>query len=186
MKRTIAAGVAAFFLLGAAACDTGDEAEMGAEDEALQQDGMEEPVGDEGQGQQQGSAIAIDSLPDGGAYITDGTGMALYLLEGEPSDSSTCYDACAQEWPPFMALQGSPSAQGQQVQENLIGTITRRDGGQQVTYGGHPLYYYHDDTGSGQTQGQDVTDQWGEWYLVQPNGQPLEGQGGQGAQGGSS
>ena len=179
MKRTIAAGVAAFFILGAAACDTGGDAELETDGGAMQQDGMEQPVGGDAQGQQgQGTAIAVDSLPDGGAYLTDGSGMALYLLEGEPSDSSTCYDACAREWPPFMALQGSPSAQGQQIQQNLIGTIERRGGGQQVTYAGHPLYYYHDDTGEGQTQGQDVTDQWGEWYLVQPNGQPLEGQGG--------
>ena len=122
----------------------------------------------------QGAArIGVDSM-DAGAYLTDGEGRALYLLEGEPTDSSTCYDACATEWPPFVAAGGTATADAPEVQGNLIGSITRRDGQRQVTYAGHALYYYHDDEGPGQATGHDVTDQWGEWYLVTPAGEHLE------------
>lgn len=44
----------------------------------------------------------------------------------------------------------------------------------QITYNGHPLYYYVRNLGPGQTTGQDVTDAWSEWYLVTPGGKPLE------------
>lgn len=130
-----------------------------------------------------GTALTVDSLPGAGAYLADGSGRSLYLLEGEPQGQSTCYDACAEEWPPFLAPQGTPEAQAPAVQAGLIGTLQRRDGATQVTYGGHALYYYHEDQGPGQTNGQDLTDQWGEWYLVRPSGEPLEGEGG--GQGGS-
>jgi predicted lipoprotein with Yx(FWY)xxD motif len=56
----------------------------------------------------------------------------------------------------------------------LLGTIQRRDGSTQVTYGGHPLYYYSKDQGRGDVTGQDVTDERGEWYLVSPAGQAVE------------
>jgi hypothetical protein len=46
----------------------------------------------------------------------------------------------------------------------------------QVTYNGHPLYYYVRDLGPGRTTGQHVSDAWGEWYLVTPQGAPLDEQ----------
>lgn len=118
--------------------------------------------------------IRVANLPDAGAYITDANGRALYLLEGEPEGTSTCYDECAEEWPPLIVDDGSPAADDDAVRPDLIGTIERRDGRTQATYDGHALYYYHDDQGSGDTTGQDVTDEWGEWYLVQPSGEALE------------
>lgn len=120
------------------------------------------------------TALAVESLADGGAYLTDGSGRALYLLEGEPERESSCYDECAEEWPPFLASEGTATARGTALQNDLVGTIQRRDGSTQLTYNGHALYYYHDDRAPGQTTGHDVTDQWGEWYLVQPSGEPLE------------
>ena len=60
------------------------------------------------------------------------------------------------------------------MREDLIGTIERRDGQRQVTYDGHALYYYSQDQQPGRTSGQDLTDRWGEWYLVTPEGQHLE------------
>lgn len=120
-----------------------------------------------------GPALSVDSL-DGMAYLTDAGGRALYVLEGEPADSSTCYDACAEAWPPFLAGQGDPEAEAAGVRSELVGTLARRGGERQVTYAGHALYYYREDAGPGQATGQDVTDQWGEWYLLQPSGELLE------------
>lgn len=132
------------------------------------------PAAEEWPAESDGPALDVASLGGVGSYLTDAEGRALYLLEEEPADSSICYEECAQEWPPFLAQQGSPRAANAEVGNELISTIERRDGQRQVTYAGHPLYYYHDDRGPGDTAGQDVTDQWGEWYLVRPDGQPLE------------
>ena len=105
-----------------------------------------------------------------GAYLTDGNGRALYLLE----DGNGCDGACLGVWPPLFARNSPPTGSDPALRTSLIGTITRRDGARQVTYGGHPLYYYVGDTGPGQTLGQHVEDSWGEWYLVGPNGAEVE------------
>jgi predicted lipoprotein with Yx(FWY)xxD motif len=120
------------------------------------------------------AVLTVASSQEHGAYIADAERRALYLLEEDPQGESTCYDACAAVWPPYLAPQGSPTAGNPQVQANLIGTIQRRDGSTQVSYGGHPLYYYTRDQGPGQTTGHDVHDEWGEWYLVTPQGKQLE------------
>lgn len=178
MRAIAAIGLAVAVGLAPAACDTAED-DVGTEDSTLGQPSVTDR--DPGMaGDTAVPALQVDSLDDQGAYLTDANGRALYLLEGEPQDSSTCYDECAEEWPPYLTSQQSPTA-GDQVQQNLIGTIERQDGatgGQmQVTYAGHPLYYYHDDEGPGDTAGQDVTDDWGEWYLVRPDGEPLENAG---------
>lgn len=165
-------GLAVATLVGAAACDAGNVEEAPEAETAAEQPQAGEPVAEGGAAG--GAAIAVDTLEGVGAYLTDAGGRALYLLEGEPSDSSTCYDACAEVWPPFVAEGGAPQAGAAPVQANLIGTLQRRDGRMQVTYSGHPLYYYAEDRGPGQATGQDKTDRWGEWYLVTPEGQHLE------------
>lgn len=171
MNTSLKVGVVvAVSLLAACVGDAGDDAELSepvpAEPVAAGAGGvpMEQPQ----------SMLGLDSLENAGAYITGPDGRAVYLLEGEPAGQSSCYDACADEWPPLLAGAGATDGGAAGVQPNLIGTLERRDGSAQVTYGGHALYYYHDDTGPGEIKGQDVTDQWGEWYLVRPSGEPLE------------
>lgn len=170
LVMAMAAGLAAF------GCADVEEDEVRIDQPALDETGpaAEEPPMDV---DIEGPAIQLDSLEGVGEYLTDARGRALYLLEEEPQDSSICYDECAEEWPPFLVGQGSPVADAGAVREDLISTITRADGQRQVTYAGHPLYYYHDDEGEGDTAGQDLTDQWGEWYLVRPDGEPLEAEG---------
>ena len=67
----------------------------------------------------------------------------LYLFDADKGKSSTCYGGCAKAWPPFLT-KGKPSA-GPGVNARLLGTTKRRDGSLQVTYAGHPLYYYEGD-----------------------------------------
>ena len=107
-----------------------------------------------------------------GAYVTDAGGRALYLLE----DGRDCYDACMGVWPPLLAGGAAAAASDPALRPERIGTARRRDGMLQVTYGGHPLYYYVGDRGPGDTMGQHVEDAWGEWYLVGPEGREVEGE----------
>lgn len=113
-----------------------------------------------------------------GTYVADGSGRALYMFTADRQGTAAsvaqtnCYDRCAVAWPPLVA-EGAP-ALGDQLQKSLLGSITRKDGKRQVTYGGWPLYYYVKDSGPGSTAGQDVHGSGGEWYLVGPDGKKID------------
>ena len=76
-------------------------------------------------------------------------------------------------WPPLETSSSPQAVSG--LDSSALGTITRDDGDKQVTYHGHPLYYYAADASSpGKTKGEDV-DQFGSsWYLVNAGGKPVE------------
>ena len=117
------------------------------------------------------TALRVGRSSEHGAYLTDETGRALYLFEEDSLNRSTCYNACATVWPPLLAVHGAPAtAADSAVQKKMIGSFTRRDGTTQITYNGRPLYYYTGDRAPGDTKGQDLTDRFGEWYLVSPRG----------------
>lgn len=127
-------------------------------------------------GAQEGSGdeLTVANSPEHGDYVADAQGRALYMFEtdqrgkGEEKASSTCYDACAEAWPPLI-VERKPSG-GMSLTPGLIDTFERKDGKMQVTYGGWPLYYYVKDEGAGKTTGHDVEGFGGEWYLVAPSG----------------
>jgi predicted lipoprotein with Yx(FWY)xxD motif len=107
-----------------------------------------------------------------GKIVVDSKGRTLYLFEKDTGTKSTCSGACAAAWPPF-TTSGKPKA-GSGVTASLLGTSTRSDGKVQVTYNGHPLYYYAGDQKVGDTNGQNL-DQFGaEWYVVSPAGKKVE------------
>ena len=64
---------------------------------------------------------------------------------------------------------GSPKA-GQGVRGSLLGTTKRTDGNTEVTYDGHPLYYFSGDSGAGQANGQGSDNFGAKWWLVAPSG----------------
>jgi predicted lipoprotein with Yx(FWY)xxD motif len=103
-----------------------------------------------------------------GTYLTDGSGRAVYLWEKDGQDKSECSGACASAWPPVPA-SGAVTASGSAVTADL-GSITRSDGSKQVTYEGHPLYYYVGDSGPGTTSGQGNDGFGAKWWLVSPAG----------------
>jgi predicted lipoprotein with Yx(FWY)xxD motif len=108
-----------------------------------------------------------------GHYLVDAQGHSVYLFEKDENRESYCSGACAAVWPP-LETSAAPKA-GAGVQNSALGTIKRADGDLQVTYHGHPLYYYAADASTpGKTTGEDV-DQFGSgWYLVNRQGDPLE------------
>lgn len=116
--------------------------------------------------------IKTATAADLGIYLVDEGGKAVYLFEQDSGTTSTCYDACAQVWPP-VTTSGDPAAEGA-VKASQLSTTTRKDGTTQVLYGGHPLYYYAPDQ-AGTTNGQGL-DQFGaEWYVLAPSGKKIEG-----------
>ena len=103
-----------------------------------------------------------------GAFLTNGSGRTVYLWAKDGMNMSACSGACAAAWPPVPAT-GTLTATGGAKASDL-GTITRSDGTKQVTYDGHPLYYFVGDSAAGQTNGQGSDNFGAKWWLVAPSG----------------
>jgi hypothetical protein len=70
-------------------------------------------------------------------------------------------------WP-----RATPTA-GTGLTASKLGTITRSDGNQQVTYNGHPLYLYVGDKKPGDVTGQGVTAFGAAWFALTPSGNQI-------------
>ena len=104
-----------------------------------------------------------------GQMLFDSTGQAIYLFDVETTSKPECYDDCAEAWPPVLTT-GEPVA-GRGVESSLLGTTKRTDGTVQVTYNDHPLYFYAHE-GKREVKCHDVFLNGGNWYVVQPDGDP--------------
>ena len=118
------------------------------------------------------SAVAISTAkgPDG-IHLTGSSGKALYLWVADSNGKSVCSGACAQAWPPVIA-KSTPKAVGGVVSSDL-GTTSRSNGTKQVTYKGHPLYYYVGDSHSGTITGQGSDSFGAKWWLITPKGMAI-------------
>jgi predicted lipoprotein with Yx(FWY)xxD motif len=126
--------------------------------------------GDSGKEAQPGTEIlAADSQY--GSILFNADDQAIYLFDKESSSASECYGACAAAWPPVLT-EGEPQA-GSGVDSKLLGTTQRDDGTMQVTYDGHPLYYYVDDP-PGQVLCHNVEEFGGLWLVVDPSGAAVQ------------
>ncbi|HKX67343.1 MAG TPA: hypothetical protein VJN29_08985, partial [Intrasporangium sp.] len=102
-----------------------------------------------------------------GTVLFDSTGQAVYIFDVETTSTPACYDECAEAWPPVLT-EGAPAA-GAGAQPELLGTTSRTDGATQVTYAGHPLYYYAHE-GKHEVKCHDIALNGGTWFAVQLDG----------------
>ena len=116
----------------------------------------------------QASAVRVARTVYGRA-LTDRRGFALYRFTHDRSAASTCYGACALAWPPYVVAR-RPSAVGPGAHAGLLGIVRRPDGRLQVSYAGHPLYYYVGDHSPHEVLCQAVTEFGGTWNVVAPDG----------------
>ena len=119
-----------------------------------------------------GAASVSTKTSSLGTFLVDGNGRALYLWDADHGSMSTCSGACAQAWPP-VTTTGTPKASGA-VKASLLGTTKRADGSREVTYAGHPLYYFAGDTTPGQTTGQGSDGFGSPWWVVSPAGKAIQ------------
>jgi predicted lipoprotein with Yx(FWY)xxD motif len=85
-----------------------------------------------------------------GKIAVDPSGRTLYVFTADKNGKSTCRAACAATWPPY------------------------RVGAKQISYHGHPLYYYAGDRKTaGSTKGEGLNTFGGKWYAVDGNGQSV-------------
>src|SRR5712691_8568982 len=74
--------------------------------------------------------------------LVDARGMTLYLYSRDEPAVSNCYNGCAAAWPPLLT-DATPN--GPDAISAGLGSTSRTDGTQQVTYNGVPLYYWMND-----------------------------------------
>ncbi len=106
-----------------------------------------------------------------GKILVDSRGRTLYLLSADRTRKSTCFGACAKAWPPLRATRKPTVGKG--LKASKVGTIKRSDGKPQVTYNGHPLYRFVQDTKAGQTNGQGIVAFGGRWSALSPAGRKV-------------
>jgi predicted lipoprotein with Yx(FWY)xxD motif len=106
-----------------------------------------------------------------GHILVDSKGITLYDFPPDKGTTSVCYSACAALWPPLIT-KGKPVA-GPGVRASLLGTTKRKDGKLEVTYNGHPLYYFVSDRKPGQTTGQGLNQFGGPWWVLSPAGKEI-------------
>ena len=112
--------------------------------------------------------LVVASAPASfGSKLVDGAGMTLYVFSRDTAGTSKCMGSCAREWLPMRSAGGKPQPGSGATNPN-IGSIQRPDGSNQITFNGHPVYYYSGDTGPGQTTGQGRNAFGGQWSASPP------------------
>jgi predicted lipoprotein with Yx(FWY)xxD motif len=119
-------------------------------------------------GGSEGAVVIGTSTGPAGTYLSDATGRTLYLWVGDGAGKSNCSGDCARSWPPLTTGRAPSATDG--VKAAGLGTVTRSDGSKQVTYVGHPLYYFANDIGGGSAIGQGSDSFGAKWWLVAPSG----------------
>jgi len=106
-----------------------------------------------------------------GKILVNSSGRTLYLFKKDARGKSACTGECAKFWPP-LRVKGRPSA-GSGISAGKLGTISRSDGTRQVTYNGHPLYTFAQDSKPGQTNGQGLVAFGASWFVLSPSGSQI-------------
>ena len=108
-----------------------------------------------------------------GTFLVDGKGHTLYLFRKDTSKTSHCSGDCAAAWPPLLTT-GKPTASGS-ARKSLLGTTKRSDGTTQVTYNGHPVYFFSMDKKAGDAKGQALNAFGAKWYVMSAAGNKIGG-----------
>jgi predicted lipoprotein with Yx(FWY)xxD motif len=105
-----------------------------------------------------------------GTVLVDSEGMTLYEFTEDEGMTSVCYGECEAAWPPVVA-SGKPTA-GEGAMSADLGTTKRKDGTEQVTYKGHPLYTFAGDKAPGEANGNESE---GTWFALDEAGSAVKG-----------
>lgn len=113
------------------------------------------------------AVVGTVNVPKLGTVLAEQDGHTLYMFMNDTGTKPTCTGPCASTWPGLITT-GQPKVEGG-ADDSKIGTTTSPEGGQQVTYAGHPLYLYTGDKAEGEANGQGIG---GVWFAVTPDGNP--------------
>jgi predicted lipoprotein with Yx(FWY)xxD motif len=102
-----------------------------------------------------------------GRVLTDPDGRTLYRDDRERTGTVVCVGRCTDTRKPLLHQPGAelrlpPGIAG------TLGTVTRPDGGDQVTYDGSPLYWFTGDQHPADTSGVSLL-----WHAINPQNAPV-------------
>lgn len=98
-----------------------------------------------------------------GTTLAGADGLTLYVRIDEEGGTILCVDDCLTNWPPLTGTVDAGEADAA-----MLGTVTRPDGTEQVTYNGFPLYYFAGDAAEGDANGEGLGDIW---FIANPSGE---------------
>ena len=111
-----------------------------------------------------GTKIATRATKKYGRVVANTKGRVMYRFLGDKTSVSHCNGACASIWP-HVTSKGKPVA-GTGISAKHL----RRNAKGQVTYYGHPLYYFADGKSPGNTSGEGLNT----FYVVGVHGAAIK------------
>lgn len=151
----LAVGAAALLVAAAACGGSGDSGGSG------------------GKASNTGGTVSAKNISGVGNVLVDSSGMALYFSEQETDGTIKCTKDCLDVWLPLTVPDGQSPKAGSGVSGKL-GTVTRPDGGTQVTLDGKPLYRFSFDKSPDKVTGEGAKDSFGGtdfvWHVATTNG----------------
>jgi predicted lipoprotein with Yx(FWY)xxD motif len=103
-----------------------------------------------------------------GRVVSNHKGRVMFRFLKDGRNVSKCKGGCPSVWPAVMS-KGKARA-GAHVKKRHLGRTSKG----QVTYYGHPLYYYIGDPKSGKTTGDGLKEFGAHWYVVSPAGKSVK------------
>jgi predicted lipoprotein with Yx(FWY)xxD motif len=105
-----------------------------------------------------------------GSILVDSRGYTVYAFTKDTRNHDACVGirACLTLWP-AITTTGKVAA-GPGVKASLLGTIKFHGAKRQLTYAGHPLYGYTEDTHPGQTSNINILQFQGRWPALNAAG----------------
>lgn len=108
-----------------------------------------------------GPVVDLAAVGNLGEVMVGANGHTLYAFTDDPEKQSSCFDACAQAWPP-LTVPGDFTI-SPELQASGASTIDRPDGSKQLVMGKWALYYYAGDGAPGEANGQGIG---GKWFAI--------------------
>jgi predicted lipoprotein with Yx(FWY)xxD motif len=114
---------------------------------------------------QEVSTVKVHEL---GKVLANQSGRVMYLFKKDTHNKSNCGTKCQAVWPLVTSMGAAKAAGG--VSASHLGRLA--DG--EVTYYGHPLYYFAGDTAAKQDTGEGLASFGAKWYAVSPKGNAVD------------
>ncbi|MBV9487909.1 MAG: hypothetical protein JO246_17885 [Frankiaceae bacterium] len=103
-----------------------------------------------------------------GRVVSNHAGRVMFEFEKDSKNKSKCSGSCSAVWPAVTSKKAARA--GSHIKARHLGSTKQG----QVTYYGHPLYFYTANSGHGKTKGDGAKQFGGKWFLLSPKGKPVK------------
>jgi predicted lipoprotein with Yx(FWY)xxD motif len=109
-----------------------------------------------------------------GVVLVNARGRTLYVFMKDARRHVSCTGSCAIYWPPLKWKRAGKPKAARPARTKLLGLDRNPAGGKVVTYSKWPLYTYAGDSAAGQTNGENLNQNGGKWYVISPKGKLIK------------